>query len=261
MHGRKPLIGRSMKTTFIAGPCVIESQELLYTVAEKLVEINQKLEVDIIFKASFDKANRTSISSFRGPGLERGLKMLANVKSKYGLKLLTDIHESYQAEAVGQVVDVLQIPAFLCRQTDLLVAAAKTGKVVNIKKAQFLSGPDMKYPVEKAKEAGAAEVWLTERGNTFGYNNLVVDFRNIPDMKEIVPTVIMDCTHSVQRPGAMGGKTGGDRRFVPSMALAAKAFGATGYFFEVHPNPDKGLSDGPNMLELDKLESLIANLI
>ena len=250
-----------MKTTFIAGPCVIESQELLYAVAEKLVEINQKLEVDIIFKASFDKANRTSISSFRGPGLERGLEMLANVKSKYGLKLLTDIHEGYQAEVVGQVVDVLQIPAFLCRQTDLLVAAAQTGKVVNIKKAQFLSGPDMKYPVEKAKEAGAAEVWLTERGNTFGYNNLVVDFRNIPDMKEIVPTVIMDCTHSVQRPGAMGGKTGGDRRFVPSMALAAKAFGATGYFFEVHPNPDKGLSDGPNMLELDKLESLIANLI
>ncbi len=250
-----------MKTTFIAGPCVIESQELLYAVAEKLVEINQKLEVDIIFKASFDKANRTSISSFRGPGLERGLEMLANVKSKYGLKLLTDIHESYQAEAVGQVVDVLQIPAFLCRQTDLLVAAAQTGKVVNIKKAQFLSGPDMKYPVEKAKEAGAAEVWLTERGNTFGYNNLVVDFRNIPDMKEIVPTVIMDCTHSVQRPGAMGGKTGGDRRFVPSMALAAKAFGATGYFFEVHPNPDKGLSDGPNMLELDKLENLIANLL
>ena len=250
-----------MKTTFIAGPCVIESQELLYAVAEKLVEINQKLEVDSIFKASFDKANRTSISSFRGPGLEKGLEMLANVKSKYGLKLLTDIHESNQAEAVGQVVDILQIPAFLCRQTDLLVAAAKTGKVVNIKKAQFLSGPDMKYPVEKAKEAGAAEVWLTERGNTFGYNNLVVDFRNIPDMKEIVPTVIMDCTHSVQRPGAMGGKTGGDRRFVPPMALAAKAFGATGYFFEVHPNPDKGLSDGPNMLELDKLESLIANLI
>lgn len=250
-----------MKTTFIAGPCVIESQELLYTVAEKLVEINQKLKVDIIFKASFDKANRTSISSFRGPGLERGLEMLANVKSKYGLKLLTDIHESHQAEAVGQVVDVLQIPAFLCRQTDLLVEAAKTGKIVNIKKAQFLSGPDMKYPVEKAKEAGATEVWLTERGNTFGYNNLVVDFRNIPDMKEIVPKVIMDCTHSVQRPGAMGGKTGGDRRFVPAMALAAKAFGATGYFFEVHPNPDKGLSDGPNMLELDKLEGLIANLL
>ncbi len=250
-----------MTTTFIAGPCVIESQELLYEVAEKLVEINQKLKVDIIFKASFDKANRTSISSFRGPGLEKGLEMLANVKSKYGLKLLTDIHESHQAQPVGQVVDVLQIPAFLCRQTDLLVAAAKTGKVVNIKKAQFLSGADMKYPVEKAKAAGAADVWLTERGNTFGYNNLVVDFRNIPDMKEIVPTVIMDCTHSVQRPGGLGGKTGGDRRFVPSMALAAKAFGATGYFFEVHPNPDKGLSDGPNMLELDKLEGLISTLL
>ncbi len=250
-----------MTTTFIAGPCVIESQELLYEVAEKLVEINQKLKVDIIFKASFDKANRTSISSFRGPGLEKGLEMLANVKSKYGLKLLTDIHESHQAQPVGQVVDVLQIPAFLCRQTDLLVAAAKTGKVVNIKKAQFLSGTDMKYPVEKAKAAGAADVWLTERGNTFGYNNLVVDFRNIPDMKEIVPTVIMDCTHSVQRPGGLGGKTGGDRRFVPSMALAAKAFGATGYFFEVHPNPDKGLSDGPNMLELDKLEGLISTLL
>ena len=250
-----------MTTTFIAGPCVIESQELLYEVAEKLVEINQKLKVDIIFKASFDKANRTSISSFRGPGLEKGLEMLANVKSKYGLKLLTDIHESHQAQPVGQVVDVLQIPAFLCRQTDLLVAAAKTEKVVNIKKAQFLSGADMKYPVEKAKAAGAADVWLTERGNTFGYNNLVVDFRNIPDMKEIVPTVIMDCTHSVQRPGGLGGKTGGDRRFVPSMALAAKAFGATGYFFEVHPNPDKGLSDGPNMLELDKLEGLISTLL
>lgn len=250
-----------MITTFIAGPCVIESQELLYMVAEKLVNINEKLNVDVIFKASFDKANRTSINSFRGPGLERGLEMLANVKSKYGLKLLTDIHESFQAEAVGQIVDVLQIPAFLCRQTDLLVAAARTGKIVNIKKAQFLSGLDMKYPVEKAKEAGATEVWLTERGNAFGYNNLVVDFRNISDMKEIVPMVIMDCTHSVQRPGGMGGKTGGDRRFVPSMAHAAKAFGATGYFFEVHPEPDKGLSDGPNMLELDKLETLIESLL
>ena len=246
---------------FIAGPCVIESQELLNVVAEELKAINNDLGIDIIFKASFDKANRTSIRSFRGPGLEKGLEMLANVKERYGLRILTDIHESYQAEAVGQVCDVIQIPAFLCRQTDLLVAAAKTGRIVNIKKAQFLSGLDMKYPLEKAKEAGAKDVWLTERGNSFGYNNLVVDFRNIPDMKEIVPTVIMDCTHSVQRPGAMGGKTGGDRRFVPSMALAAKAFGATGYFFEVHPNPDKGLSDGPNMLELDKLENLIANLL
>ena len=248
-------------TTIIAGPCVIESAELLDTVARKLVEINKKHGVDIIFKASFDKANRTSIRSFRGPGMERGLQMLADVKSKFGLRILTDIHESYQAEAAGAVCDVLQIPAFLCRQTDLLVAAAKTGRIVNIKKAQFLSGKDMKYPVEKAREAGAREVWLTERGNMLGYNNLVVDFRNIPDMLEIVPTVIMDCTHSVQRPGGSDGKTGGDRRFVPQMALAAKAFGATGYFFEVHPTPDEGLSDAANMLELDKLETLVLKLI
>lgn len=246
--------------TLIAGPCVIESAELLDIVASRLVEINRSLGTEIIFKASFDKANRTSIRSFRGPGLEKGLQMLADVKAKYGLRLLTDIHESWQAAPTGEVVDVIQIPAFLCRQTDLLVAAAKTGRTVNIKKAQFLSGQDMRYPVEKAKDAGATDVWLTERGNTFGYNNLVVDFRNIPDMKDIVSTVIMDCTHSVQRPGAGGGKTSGDRRFVPAMALAAKAFGATGYFFEVHPNPDHGLSDGPNMLELDKLEDLVRQL-
>ena len=250
-----------MQPIFIAGPCVIESQELLNTVAEELVRINNKLGTDIIFKASFDKANRTSIKSFRGPGLGRGLQMLADVKSKYGLRVLTDIHESYQAGPVGEVCDVIQIPAFLCRQTDLLVAAARTGKIVNIKKAQFLSGIDMKYPVEKALDAGAKEVWLTERGNMFGYNNLVVDFRNIPDMLEITPRVIMDCTHSVQRPGAGGGKTSGDRRFVPNMALAAKAFGANGYFFEVHPDPEHALSDGPNMLYLDKLEQLINKLV
>jgi 2-dehydro-3-deoxyphosphooctonate aldolase (KDO 8-P synthase) len=249
-----------MKSTFIAGPCVIESAELLDTVAAKLVEINKKVGTDIIFKASFDKANRTSIRSFRGPGLDKGLQMLADVKSKYGLRLLTDIHESWQAKPAGEVVDVLQIPAFLCRQTDLLVAAAKTGAVVNIKKAQFLSGTDMRYPVEKAHEAGAREVWLTERGNMFGYNNLVVDFRNIPDMLQITDTVIMDCTHSVQRPGGADGKTGGDRRFVPAMALAAKAFGANGWFFEVHPDPDKGLSDAANMLELEKLEALVESL-
>ena len=247
--------------TFIAGPCVIESQELLNTVAEELVRIQRELGVEIIFKASFDKANRTSIHSFRGPGLERGLKMLADIKSRYGLRILTDIHESYQAQAASEVCDVLQIPAFLCRQTDLLVAAARSGRIVNIKKAQFLSGRDMRYPVEKAKEAGAAEVWLTERGNCFGYNNLVVDFRNIPDMLELTPTVIMDCTQSVQRPGGGGGKTTGDRRFVPAMAKAAKAFGATGYFFEVHPQPDKGLSDAANMLELNKLEALLKELI
>lgn len=245
----------------IAGPCVIESAELLDTVARTLVDINSRLGVDIIFKASFDKANRTSIRSFRGPGIDKGLEMLADIKSRYGLNLLTDIHESWQAEPTGQVVDVIQIPAFLCRQTDLLVAAAKTGRTVNVKKAQFLSGNDMRYPVEKARESGAADVWLTERGNIYGYNNLVVDFRNIPDMKEITPTVVMDCTHSVQRPGGADGKTGGDRRFVPMMAMAAKAFGANGYFFEVHPDPDKGLSDAANMLRLDDLEDLVRKLI
>lgn len=250
----------SQKAIFIAGPCVIESAELLNTVARKLVEINKKQGTNIIFKASFDKANRTSIRSFRGPGLERGLQMLADIKTQYGLQILTDIHEAWQAKPVGEVCDVIQIPAFLCRQTDLLVAAAKTGRIVNIKKAQFLSGRDMRYPVEKAQDAGAKEVWLTERGNMMGYNNLVVDFRNIPDMLDIVPTVIMDCTHSVQRPGGSDGKTGGDRRFVPQMAMAAKAFGATGYFFEVHPSPDEGLSDAANMLELDKLEQLIEQL-
>ena len=249
-----------MKQQFIAGPCVIESAELLDTVAQELVRINDKLGTDIIFKASFDKANRTSIHSFRGPGMDKGLQMLADIKSKYGLRLLTDIHESYQAGPVGEVVDVIQIPAFLCRQTDLLVAAAKTGKTVNIKKAQFLSGNDMRYPVEKAREAGAKDVWLTERGNMFGYNNLIVDFRNIPDMLQITPTVVMDCTHSVQRPGGAGGKTGGDRQFVPAMALAAKAFGANGWFFEVHPDPDKGLSDAANMLPLNKLEKLVEKL-
>jgi len=250
-----------MKPIFIAGPCVIESAELLDTVARQLVAINQSLGIDIIFKASFDKANRTSLKSFRGPGMEKGLQMLADIKEKYGLRLLTDIHEAYQAQPVGEVVDVIQIPAFLCRQTDLLVAAAKTGKTVNIKKAQFLSGADMKYPVNKVQESGGSEVWLTERGNSFGYNNLVVVFRNIPAMLQITPRVIMDCTHSVQRPGGGNGTTAGDRKFVPSMALAAKAFGANGYFFEVHPDPDKGLSDGPNMLQLDDLQPLIQKLL
>lgn len=250
-----------MQPLFIAGPCVIESAELLANVATTISDINKRLGTDIIFKASFDKANRTSIHSFRGPGLEKGLQMLADIKQQFGLKILTDIHESYQAEAVGQVVDVIQIPAFLCRQTDLLVSAAKTGCVVNIKKAQFLSGKDMVYPVEKAREAGAKDVWLTERGNMYGYNNLVVDFRNISDMLEITPRVVMDCTHSVQRPGSGNGTTGGDRRFIPSMALAAKAFGANGFFFEVHPDPDHALSDGPNMLQSDKLEELIKEIL
>lgn len=250
-----------MKPVIIAGPCVIESAALLDTVATELVRLNSKYGLDIIFKASFDKANRTSLNSFRGPGMEKGLRMLADVKEKFGLKILTDIHESDQAAPVAEVADVLQIPAFLCRQTDLLVAAAKTGKVVNIKKAQFLSGDDMQYPVDKARESGAKDVWLTERGNTFGYNNLVVDFRNIPTMKQFVPQVIMDCTHSVQRPGGLKGATGGNREYIPSMALAAKAFGATGFFFETHPNPVEALSDGPNMLFLKDLENVIISIL
>lgn len=250
-----------MTPIFIAGPCVIESANVLDEVAAELVRLQKTYQLDIYFKASFDKANRTSLTSFRGPGLEKGLQMLSDVKSKYGLRLLTDIHESYQAVPAAEVVDVLQIPAFLCRQTDLLVAAAKTGKTVNIKKAQFLSGLDMQFPVEKARESGSTEVWLTERGNSFGYNNLVVDFRNITDMLKWTPRVVMDCTHSVQRPGAAGGKTGGNREFVPAMALAAKAFGANGFFFETHPDPDHALSDGPNMLDLKDLEGVIQSLI
>lgn len=250
-----------MSPIFLAGPCVIENDELLDVVAQRLVEIREKLQVEVYFKASFDKANRTSLRSFRGPGLEKGLQMLADIKARFNLPLTTDIHESYQAAAVGEVVDVLQIPAFLCRQTDLLVAASQTGRVVNVKKAQFLSGEDMRFPVEKCREAGAKEVWLTERGTTFGYNNLVVDFRNLPIMSQWADRVIMDCTHSVQRPGGGNGTTSGDRQFVPAMAKAAKAFGAQGYFIETHPNPEIALSDGPNMLFLDDLETLVSELL
>lgn len=250
-----------MKPIFIAGPCVIESAELLDTVAQELKRIEHELEVEVVFKASFDKANRTSLRSFRGPGLEKGLQMLADIKARYGLRVTTDIHESIQAEAAGEVCDILQIPAFLCRQTDLLVAAARTGRIVNIKKAQFLSAADMQFPVEKARETGAKEVWLTERGTTFGPGNLVVDFRNLTEMLPLCDRVIMDCTHACQRPGGGQGKTGGDRRFVPAMALAAKAFGAQGYFFETHPNPEEALSDGPNMLYLSELKHVIQSVI
>ena len=247
---------------FIAGPCVIESAELLDTVAERLVAINKALGTDIIFKASFDKANRTSISSFRGPGLERGLRMLADVRAKWGLRLLTDIHEAWQAAPVGEVVDVIQHPGLpSAGRPTCSPPRPRTGKTVNIKKAQFLSGLDMQYPYEKARDAGASEIWLTERGNIYGYNNLVVDFRNIPDMLRIAQTVVMDCTHSVQRPGGAGGTTGGNREFVPAMARAARAFGANGFFFEVHPCPDCARSDGPNMLQLDDLENLIKTLL
>jgi 2-dehydro-3-deoxyphosphooctonate aldolase (KDO 8-P synthase) len=249
------------KPFFLLGPCVIEDMELLHIVAKVLVQIRDKYNVPIYFKASFDKANRTSLNGFRGPGLEKGLQMLGDIKSTYRLPIVTDIHESHQAGPVGEVVDMIQIPAFLCRQTDLLVAAAKTGRIVNIKKAQFMSGKDMFYPSQKVKESGNEKIILTERGNVYGYNNLAVDFRNLVDMQELGYPVCMDCTHSVQRPSALDGKTGGDRRFVPMMAMAAKAFGANGYFLETHPNPELGKSDAANMLYLNQLEQLIEKIL
>lgn len=246
---------------FIVGPCVIENLKLLRNVATTLKELQIKHNINIIFKSSFDKANRTSIDSFRGPLLEKGLNYLKIIKDEFELPILTDIHEPFQALQAAEVADILQIPAFLCRQTDLLLRAGETNAIINIKKAQFLSGSDMKYPVNKVYSTGNKKVFLTERGNIYGYNNLVVDFRNIPVMKSIGVPVVMDCTHSVQRPGVLGGETGGDRKFAPLMAKAAKEFGANGYFFETHPNPDKALSDGANMVYLDQIEKIILSLI
>jgi 2-dehydro-3-deoxyphosphooctonate aldolase (KDO 8-P synthase) len=246
---------------FIAGPCVIETRELLDEVASFLSELRKTLPVPIIFKASFDKANRTSVDSFRGPGIEKGMEALSYIKEKFRFPILTDIHETWQAKEAAKVADVLQSPAFLCRQTDLLLAAGETGKIVNIKKAQFLSGKDMLYGVKKVESTGNKQIVLTERGNSFGYNNLVVDFRNIIDMKEFGYPVVMDATHSVQRPGGEGGKSGGNREYVPYMAKAAKAVGADGYFFEIHPNPAHALSDGPNMLTLSSFETLAKELL
>lgn len=251
----------------IAGPCVIESDEIVFNIARELVKFNENSKIDFYFKASFDKANRTSIDSFRGPGLERGLETLARVKSEFGFKILTDIHESYQAAPVAEVADVLQIPAFLCRQTDLLVAAAKTKAVVNIKKGQFLAPAAMKHSVQKVLDTRGAKssgyetarengVWLTERGNTFGYGNLVVDMRSLPLMREYAP-VIFDATHSVQMPASTDTKSDGDARFVPYLARAAAAVGVDGFFYETHLNPCEALCDGANMLNLSELEALV----
>jgi 2-dehydro-3-deoxyphosphooctonate aldolase (KDO 8-P synthase) len=252
----------------IAGPCVIESREQIMRIAEELSYANEKYE--FYFKASFDKANRTSLESYRGPGLEEGLKILEEVKKEFGYKLLTDIHETIQVKPVSEVVDVLQIPAFLCRQTDLLVEAGKTDRIVNIKKGQFMNPVDMKYSVAKVlKTRGCNEVnyenskkygvWLTERGTTFGYGNLVVDMRSFPIMREFAP-VIFDVTHSVQMPGGAGGKSSGKREFVPYLAKAAAAIGVDGYFFETHYNPEEALSDGPNMLPLNELKQLLTQI-
>ncbi|MCI5888711.1 MAG: 3-deoxy-8-phosphooctulonate synthase [Brachyspira sp.] len=244
------------KLTIMAGPCAIESQDILNRTAEKLKEITEKLGINYIFKSSFDKANRSSITSFRGPGLEKGLEMLAKVKSEFDLPIVTDIHNPNQAAVVAEVADVLQIPAFLCRQTDLLVAAAKTGKIVNIKKGQFLAPEQMLPLIKKVEDSGNSNILVTDRGTSFGYNNLVVDFRGIQIMQQFNYPVVFDATHSVQLPGANGTSSGGDRRFVPLLAKSAMAAGANALFFEVHPDPDCAKCDGPNMIPLDKAETL-----
>ena len=244
----------------LAGPCVIESESLVMQVAEFIKKISEEIGFTYVFKASFDKANRTSIKSFRGPGLEKGLRILEKVKKEFELPIVTDIHESYQAKPVAEVADILQIPAFLCRQTDLLVAAAKTDKIINIKKAQFLDGKDMYYPVQKVKESGNNKIMLTERGTLFGLGRLVVDVTQIVDMKEFGYPVVMDVTHSTQRPGG-GATSGGNPHYAPYIAKAAKAVGVDGYFMEVHPNPKEALSDGSNMLNLKCFEKLVKELL
>lgn len=244
------------KLTILAGPCVIETQEILEQTAAGLKEIAQKLDINLVFKSSYDKANRSSINSYRGPGIEKGLEMLAKIKKDFDLPIVTDIHTPEQAAIAAEVADILQIPAFLCRQTDLLIAAAKTGKIVNIKKGQFLAPEQMQPLIKKVEDSGNSNILLTDRGTTFGYNNLVSDFRAIPIMQEFGYPVIFDATHSVQLPGAQGECSGGDRRFVPVLAKSAVAAGADGLFFEVHPDPDKALCDGPNMIALKDAENL-----
>ena len=245
------------KLTILAGPCAIESKDILYKTAEGLKEITSKLGINYIFKSSFDKANRSSIDSYRGLGIEKGLELLKEVKEEFELPIVTDIHEPYQAELAAEVADILQIPAFLCRQTDLLVAAAKTGKIVNIKKGQFLSPYQMKPLIKKVENSGNKNILLTDRGVTFGYNNLVSDMRAITIMQELGYPVIFDATHSVQLPGGLGDSTGGERKFVPVLANAAVASGAKGLFFEIHPNPDCALCDGANMLPLSNAEKVL----
>lgn len=245
----------------IAGPCALESRELALEVASELAGLSRALDLPIVFKSSFDKANRTSLSSFRGPGMATGLAWLAEVRETFALPVLTDIHAPEQAAPVAEAVDVLQIPAFLCRQTDLLAAAAATGRVVNVKKGQFLAPWDMRQVAGKLGESGPGYVWLTERGATFGYNNLVVDFRSLPIMAGCNHPVVFDATHSVQLPGGQGTSSGGQRQFVPLLSRAAVAAGASGVFLEVHPDPDKALCDGPNSWPLCKLEALLKDLL
>jgi len=259
--GNDVTVGSGKPLTLIAGPCVIENRDLVFEVAEAVNAVCKKLGVQYIFKASFDKANRTSASTFRGPGVTAGLAVLQEVKDKLGLPVLTDIHESSHVAEVAEVVDVLQIPAFLCRQTDLLMAAAATGKAINVKKGQFLSPQEMSQVAQKLRAAGVENLLLTERGNSFGYNTLVVDFRSLPQLQGFGCPVIFDATHSVQQPGGQGGTSGGQREYVAPLARAAVAVGVDGLFMEIHPNPDKALSDGPNMLPLHRLEPLLKQLL
>jgi 2-dehydro-3-deoxyphosphooctonate aldolase (KDO 8-P synthase) len=253
-------VGQNQPLLLIAGPCVIESEELCREVAGALCEYSKQRNINLVFKASFDKANRTSIHSYRGPGLEKGLRVLERIKNEYSIPVLTDVHEAEQCEAVAQVCDVLQIPAFLSRQTDLLVASAcaaiKHGRAVNVKKGQFLAPEDMQNVVTKLREVGCENVLLTERGTTFGYNNLVVDFRGLEIMREFAP-VCFDATHSVQKPGGAGDKSGGDRRYVPLLTRAAMAVGVDALFVETHPDPDQAKSDGPNMVPLEQMPALL----
>ena len=258
----QPLYDQLRQSPFvIAGPCVIEDESTVMHLAEQIARICEKLSVTYIFKASFDKANRTSVDAFRGPGLEEGLQMLEKIKQRFELPVTTDVHETYQVAPAGEVIDIIQIPAFLSRQTDLLVAAGHTGRIVNIKKGQFLSGKDMQYPAEKVASTGNKKILLTERGNSFGYANLVVDYRNIPEMQSFGYPVVMDVTHSTQRPGGLGGKSGGNRELAPYISAAAAAVGVDGFFFEVHHEPEKALSDGPNMVRLEDFERILSNCL
>lgn len=254
-------IGDGQPLALLAGPCVIESEDFTLKMAEEIKKVCDRLGINLIFKSSFDKANRTSIGSFRGQAMETGLAILNRVKQEIGLPVVTDIHESYQAAPVAEVADLLQIPAFLCRQTDLLLAAAATGKAINVKKGQFLAPWDMKNVVKKLEDGGANNILLTERGTSFGYNALVVDFRGLPQMREFGYPVVFDATHSVQMPGGQGNTSGGQREFVPYLARAAAAIGIDALFMEVHENPDKALSDGPNMVPLDKLEDVLTQIV
>ncbi len=257
----KFFVGQDEPIFFILGPCVIEGEKLLMTTAEYIANLREKLGIRVIFKSSYDKANRTSLRSFRGPGLRAGLELLASVKKEFDLPILSDVHKEEEMELAEKVLDVIQIPAFLCRQTDLLVRAGQSEKPVNIKKGQFMSPYDMKYAVEKVSSVGNYQVMLTERGTTFGYNNLVVDMRSIPVMRSFGVPVVFDATHSVQLPGGAGGASGGQREFVEPLAKAAVAAGADGVFMEVHPDPDRALCDGPNSVRLSDLEDIIKRIL